>query len=425
MPVSVLLPHVYREKKDPLDVLAQGLNIASSIYGLKVDMEKMDDYRSNRDLLKGVREGDEKAIEQVRRESQMKNLVTDEQLTHIFKDSKVLTQKPTDDDDYLEIGTTAGQRYVKPPRQGKDGWTGKDFANVMEKGFGVSESQSANSLRVKGMNGTDYFITPPPPKAKEEKGRPQSYEDSSGSARIGNWDGKTVIKDEANDAFAVTKKGPARKEGEGGGYTTDDVKFRDKKVTEFVQDGGIKKELELYNSAKHIRDLLKLKDPAADSTIATEYNKLGRDSTAPTEGQMKNMGGSDLLNWVNRSWGKYISPDSASFSEKDRKNMDRVAEISMNQSADNIRLVAKQRAKAHSTVSNGISEQDWYKQLNPDGLLNPSVSIKDEQKAWGNRESQPKTQDQYFSPNGRKFQLQEKLKKGFDIKAYKELHGIK
>ena len=429
MPVSVLLPHVYREKKDPLDVLAQGLNIAQSIYGLKVDMEKMDDYRSSQDLAKRVREGDPQAIEQSRRESQSKNLITDAQAAQLFGKQKIHEKKP-EGVDTLEIQTMNGTRYIEQdvdPTK-KDAWTTKDFANAVERGFGVNSSDASGGLKVKGDDGQDYWLTGPQKKAKEEKaqqGRPQAYEDSNGRARIGNWDGKTVIKDEENDAFAVTKKEktPVRKEGTGG-WSKDDTNFITKQKQLFRNNPEVVKSRRLLSSAQHISELLKLGTGPADSTIATEYNKLGLDDTAPTKDQYNQVGGNGWYENMRAFLGQQLDPKNPKFSDPQRTSIDGVAKITGKLKSKEIRDMARRTAKDLAGSSQGISENEWYKILDPDSLINfnDADPFKSGGPAGLNGQvelGKPTINQKFYSPEGKSFQKQEEKKaKGFNPQEY-------
>lgn len=435
MPVSVLMPHVYKEKKDPLDVLAQGLKIAESVYGLKVDMEKMDDYRKNRDLMQGVRDGDEKAIEQYRRQSRMENLVTDEQLSHIFKDSKVLERKPQDgDNDYLEIGTTAGLRYVKPPRTGEDGWTGKDFANFMQKGGGVSETQVENSLRIKGTDGKEYFLTAPKAKGeKEQPGRPYPYLDSQGRARVGNWDGKNIIKDELNDPLSANQpkieKPPVRKEGQGGGFTKDDVHFISKNLDDFWKGSDIVKQVTVSNISSTLPSFLDKRTAASDRVVKDAWRIIGNDNSAPSQAQTEGMGGESLSQWVPRFWGKKFESNSPQFTEIDRRNMKMTSKLALDNASNFIRQQGRIKADQLASVSNGISSDEWYQRLGVENRIKgyydklgdvPSGVIED-QKQQSTKNQIPVAPSQVFSPEpGYPTYLREKKAYDDKMKIYND-----
>jgi len=375
MPVSVLLPHVYREKKDPLDLLAQGLKVAQEIYGLKVDMEKMDDYRSSQDLAKRVREGDPQATEQSRRESQSKNLITDAQAAQLFGKQKIHEKKP-EGVDTLEIQTMNGTRYIEQdvdPTK-KDAWTTKDFANAVERGFGVNSSDASGGLKVKGDDGQDYWLTGPQKKAKEEKaqqGRPQAYEDSNGRARIGNWDGKTVIKDEENDAFAVTKKEkPTVRKPWEGGISTEDKKSIAQEVTRWRNESEIVKGVDVIGMARGGLELANgPANASSHSTLASMMNKYAWDYSAPTETQLKGSGGQSYVDVFNKAINKRFNENSPSFSGKDLKNITGVIEITYDNVKDRINRSAENRAELLASQSNGITKDQWLKLLNPDGVI--------------------------------------------------------
>jgi hypothetical protein len=177
MTVAVMQPPQRRGNTEQiLDTIGKGLMIAQGIYGLKMDMAKFDDYKSNQDLMKRALDGDEEAIGKIKAG---KNLAkADDELTQ-----KDLSDAQAKGLRVVPEGTPGAQSYAM--RGGKnvnlllpekiekapaaklpddDGLSQKELADLYSKGWKPGQGPEAIDLRLKGKS--PITLIPPKPEEK-------------------------------------------------------------------------------------------------------------------------------------------------------------------------------------------------------------------------------------------------------------------
>lgn len=230
-------------------------------------------------------------------------------------------------------------------------------------------------------------------------------------------DGKTFFKTlgpgerlpEGATPYEEPKEPRPRREGEGGKFTSQDVKFWDDSLKEFRNNKKVSQAEEYYGAAATVDKLLDLKSQQADAQVATLMNKLARDPTAPSGEQLKNAGASqNVINYFSSLKTKYLDEQSPTLTDLDRNNIRQIAEITKDLARRDFIKQADVWASDKSRVSDMTDKEILNRYIRPDETLQAWRDAAGEMASqYAATTPKPAGPAVFFSPQGRAFQSQE------------------
>lgn len=163
---------------------------------------------------------------------------------------------------------------------------------------------------------------------------------------------------------------PERKEGSGGKFVKEDVRYWDDKIGEFRNKANVKASEEYYSSAAMVEKLADLKSSQADNQIATLMNKLARDNSAPGGEQMKGAGASEnLVNKMESLKQRYLSEKAPKLTDEDRQSVKDIARVTKQVARMDYMKAANTWALDRSKVSDMTQAEILANYLDPEKAL--------------------------------------------------------